>query len=120
MLDIIDIAIAVLTIGLGLFGLVAPRYTAGVLDLAPTGSTMGFSELRASAGGLFVAMGAACLLTGAPWAYAMLGIAYAGAGTGRLVAIVADRPPMPKAALWFAFEALPAAWLIWRHLPGLV
>lgn len=105
-------AIALLTIALGLFGLISPRYTAQVMDLRTDGSTMGFSELRASAGGLFVAVGAVCLWTGADWAYAMLGVVYAGAGTGRLVSIVIDRPPMPKAFIWFLFEALPAAWLI--------
>ena len=112
MIDIVNAALAVLTIGLGAFGLIAPRYTAGVLDLAPQASTMGLSELRASAGGLFVAVGTVCLTTGAGWAYGMLGVAYAGAATGRLVSILADRPPMPKALVWFAFEAVPAAWLI--------
>ncbi|EPX76223.1 DUF4345 family protein [Salipiger mucosus] len=112
MTEFINIAIALLTVALGLFGFIAPRYTARVLDMAPTESTMGLSELRASAGGLFVAMGGACLLTGAPWAYAMLGVAYAGAAAGRLVSMVADRPPQPKAAMWFAFEAGPAAWLL--------
>ena len=120
MASIIDIAIALVTAGFGLFGFLAPRYTAAVLDLVPKDSTMGLSELRASAGGLFVAVGLCCLLTGAPWAYAMLGVAYAGAATGRLVSMTIDHPPMPKAAMWFAFEAVPAAWLIWRHLPGLL
>jgi hypothetical protein len=50
----------------------------------------------------------------------MLGVAYAGAGAGRLASILLDRPPMPKAAIWFAFEAVPAVWLLWRHLPGLL
>ncbi len=108
----IDILIALLTIGLGLFGLVSPRYTAQVLDMEPKRSTMGLSELRASAGGLFVAMGIVCIWTGAPWAYAMLGVAYAGAATGRLVSIVIDKPPMPKAFIWFLLEALPSAWLL--------
>ena len=115
MTDLINPAIALLTIAFGLFGLIAPRYTAGALDLEPTKSTMGLSELRASAGGLFVAVGLFCLWSDAPFAYFMLAIAYIGAGTGRLVSIVVDRPPMPKALIWFAFEAIPAALLIWLN-----
>lgn len=118
MLDLIDPLIALLTIGFGLFGFVAPRYTAGVLDMTPTDSTMGLSEIRASAGGLFVAVGAVCLFTGAPWAYAMLGVTYAGASTGRAISMIADKPPQPKALAWFAFEAIPAVWLIWTNWPA--
>ena len=117
-MEIMNIALALLTVGLGCFGFVAPRYTAGALDLRTAGSTMGLSELRASAGGLFVAMGLACLILQADWAYAMLGVAYAGAAAGRMVSIVVDRPPMPKALVWFLFEALPAAWLIAVNWPG--
>ncbi len=112
MLAYIDPAIALLTIGLGLFGFLAPRYTAAALDFKIGGSTMGLSELRASAGGLFVAVGAFCLVTGDPYAYLMLGVIYAGAAMGRATAIVLDRPPMPKAAVWLAFEVVPAAWLL--------
>ncbi|MBS0124448.1 DUF4345 family protein [Thetidibacter halocola] len=110
--EIVNAALALLTIAFGLFGFLAPRYTADALDLAPQGSTMGLSEMRASAGGLFVAVGAVCLLTGAPEAYAMLGVAYAGAGTGRLLSILRDRPPLKKALVFFLFEAGPAAWLL--------
>ncbi|MDJ0823692.1 MAG: DUF4345 family protein [Paracoccaceae bacterium] len=115
MIELLNIALAVMTVAFGLFGFVAPRYTAEVLDMAPQGSTMGLSELRASAGGLFVAVGIVCVLTQAPMAYAMLGVAYAGAAAGRLVSIVIDKPPMPKAFVWFLFEAIPAALLIWLN-----
>ncbi|WP_136441566.1 DUF4345 family protein [Pacificoceanicola onchidii] len=112
MIDLINSAIALLTIALGLFGFLAPRYTAEALDFKLADTTMGLSELRASAGGLFVIMGLACLITGASGAYAMLGVAYAGAALGRLLSIVLDKPPLRKATLWFAFEALPACWLL--------
>ncbi len=111
-IDLINMALAALTVVLGLFGLLAPRYTAEALDFGTTTSTMGLSELRASAGGLFVAMGGACLLLGAPWTFAMLGVAYAGAAVGRLTSILLDRPPLPKTLIWFLFEAVPAVWLI--------
>ena len=106
-------AIALLTIFFGAFGFLAPRYTASALDLAPTQSTIGLSELRAGSGGLFVAVGLYCLMTGASGAYFMLGIAYAGAGTGRALSIVIDKPPFKKAMVFLAFEWIPAVILLW-------
>ncbi len=117
-MDYINAALALLTVGLGAFGFLAPRYTASALDLAPTRSTMGLSELRAGSGGLFVAMGLWCLLSGAPNAYFALGIAYLGAGTGRFLSILLDSPPRSKAAVFLAFEWIPAALLIWLNWPA--
>ncbi|GAA4229805.1 hypothetical protein GGQ68_001597 [Sagittula marina] len=117
MSDIVNILIAVMTIAFGGFGFFAPRFTAKTLDMAPTASTMGLSEYRASAGGLFVAVGLVCIATGAGWAYAMLGVAYAGAATGRAVSMILDKPPQPKALMWFALEAFPALWLILVNWP---
>ncbi|HKL69307.1 DUF4345 family protein [Salibaculum sp.] len=115
-MPLIDILIALLTIVFGSFGLLAPRYTAGALDMAPTHSTMGLSELRAGSGGLFVALGLWCLVAGAP-AYFALGIAYLGAGAGRALSILMDRPPLKKVLIFLAFEWPPAAWLLWAHWP---
>lgn len=111
-MDFINPAIALLTIALGAFGFLAPRYTADTLDLEPTTSTMGLSELRASAGGLFIAVGFWCLASGDLSAYFMLGIAYLGAGAGRVLSIILDKPPLKKALIFLAFEWVPAAWLI--------
>ncbi|MEL6960135.1 MAG: DUF4345 family protein [Pseudomonadota bacterium] len=116
-MDYINIALALLTVGFGAFGFLAPRYTAGALDLEPTGSTMGLSELRAGSGGLFVAMGLWCLLTGNPMAYFALGVAYIGAGSGRMLSILIDNPPRGKALAFLAFEWPPAAFLIWHNWP---
>lgn len=115
MTEFLNIALALLTLSLGLFGFLAPRYTARALDLSPADTTMGLSEMRASVGGLFVALGGFCLISGAAGAYAMLGVAYGGAATGRLVSILVDRPPLRKAGVYFLFEALPAAWLLWAN-----
>lgn len=117
MVDIVNILIALMTIGFGAIGLVSPRFTAQALDMQPTETTMGLSELRASAGGLFVAMGLACLLIDADWPWAALGVAYAGAATGRAVSMALDGPPQPKALMWFGFEALPSAWLLTLNWP---
>jgi len=116
-MDYINAALALLTIAFGAFGFLAPRYTASALDLETTESTMGLSELRAGSGGLFVAMGLWCLLTGNPAAYFALGIAYLGAGAGRFLSIIVDRPPAQKALVFLAFEWPPAAFLIWYNWP---
>ncbi len=116
-MDVINILIALLTIGFGAFGFLAPRYTASALDLATTQSTMGLSELRAGSGGLFVALGLWCLITGNPQAYFALGIAYIGAGAGRALSILLDKPPFKKALIFLGFEWGPAALLIWINWP---
>lgn len=116
MITYLNPALALLTIAFGLFGFLAPRYTASALQLRTDGGTMGLSEMRASVGGLFVAMGLFALLSAAPMAYAMIGIAYAGAATGRLLSIFVDKPPRRKAMVFFAFEAVPAAYLILANL----
>lgn len=115
-MDILNLLIALMTIAFGAFGFLAPRYTAAALDLTPTGSTMGLSELRAGSGGLFVAMGLWCVLTGAPEAYFALGIAYLGAGAGRALSILIDKPPLKKALLFLAFEWPPALILLATNL----
>lgn len=116
MIALINILAALATIGFGAFGMLAPRYTMEALEMQPAqGSAMGLSEIRASTGGLFVAMGLAVLVIGAPLGYAMLGFAYLGAATGRLMSVVSDAPP--RKALWFfVVEAVLAAWLILANM----
>lgn len=112
MIDILNIAAALLTIGFGLFGFLAPRYTASALDLAPTDSTMGLSEMRASVGGLFVVAGAAALWLGSSTAYAMIGFAFAGAALGRILSMIFDKPPVKKVLVFGGIEAALAIWLL--------
>ncbi|MFK7867763.1 MAG: DUF4345 family protein [Roseobacter sp.] len=116
MIEIVNILCAVLTIGFGLFGFLAPRYTASALDLAPTDSTMGLSEMRASVGGLFVAAGLAAILLGDPLAYAMIGFAFAGAATGRVLSLIFDKPPLKKVVIFGGIEAALAAWFLLANL----
>ena len=116
MIDVLNIFAALLTIGFGLFGFLAPRYTAGALDLAPTSSTMGLSEMRASVGGLFVVAGAAAIWLNAPLAYAMIGFAFAGAATGRVLSLIFDKPPVQKVLVFGGIEAALAAWLLAANL----
>ena len=117
MTDTLNLLAALLTIGFGLFGFLAPSYTASALDLAPTTSTMGLSEMRASVGGLFVVAGLAAIWLGSPMAYAMVGFAFAGAALGRAVSLVLDNPPAMKVLLFGGIEAALAAWLVLANLP---
>ncbi len=116
MIDILNILAALLTIAFGAFGFVAPRYTLGALDLETTGSTMGLSEMRASVGGLFVAFGGVLLIWPHPMLFVGLGIAYAGAATGRFVSALLDAPPIRKLLIFGGIEAGLAAWLLAANL----
>ena len=115
-MEILNPILALLTIAMGAFGFIAPRYTAAALDLTPGDTTMGLSEMRASVGGLFVVMGVAALLLGSPTAYAMMGMGFLGAATGRLISCLVDRPAESKAWVFFAIEAAMAAALIPSNL----
>ncbi len=112
----LNVIAAVLTIGFGLFGFLAPAWTAASLDLAPTNSTMGLSEMRASVGGLFVITGIVVIWLNAPMAYAMLGVVYLGAATGRFLSVLLDNPPFVKAMTFGGIELVLAIWLIAANL----
>lgn len=116
MVDLLNILASLLTIAFGLFGLVAPRYTAATLDLAPTTSTMGLSEMRASVGGLFVVTGIAAIWINAPLAYAMIGFAFSGAALGRLLSLIFDKPPLRKVLVFGGVEIALAAWFLAANL----
>ncbi|MEL6464613.1 MAG: DUF4345 family protein [Pseudomonadota bacterium] len=116
MIDILNVIAALLTAGFGLFGFLAPRYTAAALDLAPTDSTMGLSEMRASVGGLFVIAGLAAIWLNNPVAYAMLGFAFVGAALGRTLSLVLDASPVRKVALFGGIEAALALWFLSANL----
>ncbi len=103
-MDIINIIFALLSVGLGCFGWLAPRYTLGALDLKMGDTTMGMSEIRASAGCLFVGMGLGALILGTPEAYVMLGFCWCGAALGRLTSLVLDGRSRKK-WVYFVVEA---------------
>ena len=116
MADILTLTATLLTIAFGLFGFLAPRYTAGALDLAPTASTMGLSEMRASVGGVFVISGLAAVWLDDPVAYVMIGFAFVGAALGRVLSLIFDKPPVGKVLLFGGIEAALAAAFLILHL----
>ncbi|MEP4196064.1 MAG: DUF4345 family protein [Aliishimia sp.] len=116
MIDILNMIAAGLTMAFGCFGFLAPRYTASALDLEPTGSTMGLSEMRASVGGLFVVAGAAAIWIAEPLAFAMIGFAFVGAALGRVISLALDKPPFKKVLVFGGIEAALAAWFLLANL----
>lgn len=112
MTDILNTVVAVLTIAFGAFGFIAPRYTLSALDLDTASSTMGLSEMRASVGGLFVALGVAALILNHPTIYFTIGIAFVGAASGRVLSLMFDAPPVRKVLIFGGIEAAMAVWLI--------
>ena len=103
-MDILNLIFALASIGLGLFGWLAPRYTMGALDMKAGETTMAMSEVRASAGALFVGMGIGAILIGTPAAYAMLGFCWCGAAVGRLTSLSLDGA-FRKKWVYFVVEA---------------
>ena len=109
-MDILNVLFALTSIALGCFGWLAPRYTLSALNLTTHTDTMGPSEIRASAGCLFVGMGLGALQIGTSEAYAMLGFCWCGAAAGRLTSLLRDGKTNRK-WVFFAVEAgvgLPA------------
>jgi hypothetical protein len=112
----INLAIAALSIGFGVIGWLAPRYTMETVDLHDGGSTMGRSEVRAASGALFVMAGAGALLLSVPASYAMLGFVWAGGALGRVTSLILDGWTRKK-WIFFATEFVVAALALWLNLP---
>lgn len=74
---------ALVTAAMGGLGLLRPASAARLIGLQPTGR-LGSSELRATYGGLFFALGAFALATRDEVAFALLGAAWLGAAAARV------------------------------------
>ncbi len=116
-IDFINYAVAILTIGLGLIGWLAPRWTMSVLDMQSGPSNMALTEVSAVSGCLFVGIGAGVLYLNEPMAWVALGLAYAGAAVGRVTSILRDRAGSRQSWTFFGTEAALAAWLVLANLP---
>jgi hypothetical protein len=118
-IDYINFAAAILTIGLGLLGWLAPRWTMQVLDMQPGPTNMAYTEVSAASGCLFVGLGLGALLIDQPLAWVVVGLAYAGAATGRLTSIFRDNAASRQAWTFFGCEAALAAWLVLANFGGI-
>jgi len=99
------------TAGLGVMGLVRPRAAAAFTSIQPIGLP-GVSEIRATYGGFFLALGAFGLYAQASSVFVALGIAWLGAAAGRLVSVAVDESQTPRNFGGVVFESAIAALLL--------
>ena len=79
-----ELIAAAITVGLGLLGLLAPGKAMRLVGIEAN-RPHGRLDVRATYGGLFLALGAFPLISGEPMAFQMLGVAWIGAGLARAV-----------------------------------
>jgi hypothetical protein len=106
---------AVVTLLLGCLGLFFPSRAAAFTSIAPVGPT-GVSEIRATYGGLFAALGLACLVLQSVAVFSTAGVAWVGAAAGRAWSVLIDRNREPQNLGGTVFELalgllLLAPWL---------
>jgi len=94
---------ALATLALGVLGLCFPARASAFVSLQPVG-LLGTSELRATFGGLFAALGLTCLVSQLPAVFATAGIAWIGAAAGRTVSVVLDASRSARNLGGIAFE----------------
>jgi hypothetical protein len=106
---------AVITLGLGVLGLFAPTRASSFANVQPVG-LIGKSEIRATYGGLFVALGVTCLLTQAPGVFLAAGLAWVGAAIGRLFSVVVDSSRSARNLGGIVFELGIGLLLLSQHV----
>lgn len=104
MIDLINILLALTSIGLGAIGWINPAYVMDMLGTEAKNGTMGLSEVRAASGAMFVGLGVGALLIGTPTAYAMMGIGWGFAALGRATSLALDGQSRTK-WIFFLVEA---------------
>jgi hypothetical protein len=112
LVDMINIVVGLLTVGLGLLGWLAPRWTMQQLDMVAGPTNMAYTEVSAVSGCLFVGLGLGAIYLNEPLGWVVVGIAYAGAAVGRVTAIFRDKACSRQAWTFFASEAALASWLL--------
>jgi hypothetical protein len=95
---------AAITTALGILGALAPRAVGEAIGVRAVGA-LGVSELRATYGGFFAALGAGCLWTQSRLAFALVGAAWGGAALARLGSLAVDRSRSAKNLGGVLFEA---------------
>ena len=86
---------AVLSLGLGLYGLFVPMGALRLVGLAlDPARPEGISEVRATYGGVFAGFSAAALVLQSPEAFAVLAAGWAGAAVARTASVLVDGAPL--------------------------
>lgn len=99
------------TLALGALGFFTPARIATAVGIAALGVD-GRSEVRATYGGLFFALGALCMLAQDATVFAVAGVAWTGAAGGRALSILWDRAAGPRAVAGLAVEGVIGAALL--------
>jgi hypothetical protein len=86
---IIKLIAASLTLLFGIWAVAAPEKVMSLIGMAATGPR-GITEARVALGAIYIGLGAYCLWTRTPAAFATLGAAYCVMATVRLISIFAD------------------------------
>jgi hypothetical protein len=92
-LHILKIICALGTVATGFISLLQPRSIKGFTGLEATGPR-GITEIRAVMGGLFIGLGIAPFILGAPQVYQALGVMYLAIAAVRTVSMFLDRSVM--------------------------
>lgn len=103
--EIVPIIGSILTIGLGVFGLLKPTAMGAATGIAPV-NELGVMELRALFGGILLVLGMCALIGRQPVIYLVTGLAFVGASTVKLVSLSIDRPPVSQALPGILFDLL--------------
>lgn len=111
-IDILNLCVGALTVGLGLMGWLAPKWTMQFLDMEAGPTNMAYTEVSAVSGCLFVGLGLGAIMLNEPLAWVVLGLAYGGAALGRVTSILRDDAASRQSWSFFGTEAALAAWLI--------
>ena len=104
-LEVLQIIIALATIATGAVSLFRPESIRGFTGLVAEGPR-GITEIRAIMGGVFIALGVAPLILGAPEAYRTLGITYLVIAVIRAVSMVVDRSVVSSNVISLVVEIL--------------
>lgn len=112
--EIVNMVGALVTLGMGGLGLLAPNMAAKLVRLAPT-SPGGFAEFRATYGGVFVALGVVPLIWPEPGLFLVAGLAWAGAAVGRLLSMAIDGAHFKFNSLSVVFEGVCAGLLLFGN-----
>jgi len=104
-LEVLKIIAAIATIATGAVSLLRPESIRGFTGLKAEGPR-GITEIRAVLGGVFIALGLAPFILGAPAAYRTLGITYLVIAVVRAVSMIVDRSVVSSNTISLVVEVL--------------
>jgi hypothetical protein len=105
LIRLLPLVAAGVTIALGALGLLNPSGAQSFTGVRASAKE-GVSEVRATYGGFFLALGIMALVTREPWVYYTVGAAWCGAAGARIVSLFVDKVWTPKNLGAVLFEGL--------------